>query len=101
MGDDDREILTLTYWDGLTAEQVAAVFGISPAAARKRLQRARERLSACMTRAEGAEGWTREDDALALARPRGREARVDRRRDSAMRGRCASRRSRPRVGTLG
>lgn len=43
--DDDREILTLTYWEGLTADQVAAVFGISGPAARKRLQRARDRLA--------------------------------------------------------
>ena len=49
LGDDDREVLTLTYWEGLTAEQVATVFGIGPARARKRLQRARERLSARMT----------------------------------------------------
>ena len=40
----DRELLTLTAWDGLTAAQAAAVVGIEPAAARKRLQRARERL---------------------------------------------------------
>jgi RNA polymerase sigma-70 factor (ECF subfamily) len=48
---DDREILTLTYWEGLTAEQVAIVFGISAPAARKRLQRARDRLSVRVTRA--------------------------------------------------
>lgn len=71
VGADDREILTLTYWDGLTTEQVAAVFGISPTAARKRLQRARERLSARMRGAERTEGPACGADALALARPRG------------------------------
>ena len=42
---DDRELLLLVYWDGLTAEQAAVVLGVRPAAARKRLQRARERLA--------------------------------------------------------
>ncbi|MDU0313876.1 sigma-70 family RNA polymerase sigma factor [Phycicoccus sp. M110.8] len=41
---DDREVLALAYWDGLTGEQVAVVLAVSPASARKRLQRARERL---------------------------------------------------------
>lgn len=71
VGDDDREILTLTYWDGLTAEQVAAVFGISPAAARKRLQRARERLSARMTRAKEADHRAGAGGVVELATPRG------------------------------
>ena len=53
MGADDREVLTLTYWEGLTAEQVAVVLGISAPAARKRIQRARDRISARMA-AEGA-----------------------------------------------
>ncbi|MFC8503402.1 RNA polymerase sigma factor [Pedococcus sp. NPDC057267] len=44
LGPDDREVLALAYWDGLTGEQVAVVLGTSPASARKRLQRARERL---------------------------------------------------------
>lgn len=37
-------MLALAYWDGLTGEQVAIVLGVTPASARKRLQRARERL---------------------------------------------------------
>ena len=41
---DDREVLALTYWDGLTSEQVSVVLGTTPGSARKRLQRARERL---------------------------------------------------------
>ncbi|MDX6556073.1 MAG: hypothetical protein QOD86_2268 [Miltoncostaeaceae bacterium] len=44
LGRDDREILTLVAWEGLTAHEAAAVLGLAPAAARKRLQRARERL---------------------------------------------------------
>lgn len=45
LGEDDREVLLLTYWEGLTGDQVAAVVGASPAATRKRIQRARERLA--------------------------------------------------------
>jgi RNA polymerase sigma-70 factor (ECF subfamily) len=37
----DREIVTLTYWDRLTSDQVATVVGLSAAAVRKRLQRCR------------------------------------------------------------
>ena len=48
LGDDDREILALTYWEGLTSDQVATVLGIGAGAARKRLQRARDRLGAVM-----------------------------------------------------
>jgi RNA polymerase sigma factor (sigma-70 family) len=43
---DDRELLTLVAWDGLRADQAAAVLGISAAAARQRLVRARRRLRA-------------------------------------------------------
>ncbi|EAQ00758.1 putative sigma factor [Janibacter sp. HTCC2649] len=42
---DDREIVTLTYWDGLTSAQVAAATGLSASAVRKRLERARQRLA--------------------------------------------------------
>ncbi|HEY9408236.1 MAG TPA: sigma-70 family RNA polymerase sigma factor [Jiangellaceae bacterium] len=38
---DDCELLTLTAWDGLTAEQASAVVKVSAAAVRKRLERAR------------------------------------------------------------
>lgn len=41
---DEREIVTLTYWDGLTSAQVAAATGLSASAVRKRLERARQRL---------------------------------------------------------
>jgi RNA polymerase sigma-70 factor (ECF subfamily) len=44
LGRDDREILALVAWEGLTAAEAGAVLGLAPGAARKRLQRARERL---------------------------------------------------------
>lgn len=44
LNDDDRELLTLVYWDGLTADEAGGALSISPATARKRLQRARTRL---------------------------------------------------------
>jgi RNA polymerase sigma factor (sigma-70 family) len=45
----DREIVTLTYWDGLTADQVGRVVGLRGAAVRKRLQQARERMASTLT----------------------------------------------------
>lgn len=44
LGDADREVLTLVYWEDLTVEQVAKVLEITPVAARTRLDRARSRL---------------------------------------------------------
>jgi RNA polymerase sigma factor (sigma-70 family) len=43
---DDRELLTLTAWDGLTPMEAAAVLGLTPTTARARLFRARRRLQA-------------------------------------------------------
>lgn len=40
----DRELLTLVAWDGLSLHEAAAALGISAAAARKRASRARQRL---------------------------------------------------------
>lgn len=48
LGDDDRELLILIAWDGLTPTQAAAVLGCSPVAARTRLHRARRRLAALL-----------------------------------------------------
>lgn len=42
---EDREILTLVAWEGFSPQEAAQIAGIRPAAARKRLQRARERMS--------------------------------------------------------
>ncbi|GID90631.1 RNA polymerase sigma factor [Amorphoplanes digitatis] len=44
LGELDREVLTLTVWEGLQPRDVAAVLGIRPAAVRTRLNRARTRL---------------------------------------------------------
>ncbi|MBT8217189.1 MAG: sigma-70 family RNA polymerase sigma factor [Acidimicrobiia bacterium] len=44
----DREVLRLRAWEDLSAPQIAAVVGISPAAAEKRLARAMTRLQAAV-----------------------------------------------------
>lgn len=44
LDDDDRELLTLVYWEDLTIEQAANVLEVTSVAARKRLERARTRL---------------------------------------------------------
>lgn len=45
LSDDDRELVLLVAWDGLGPAQAAAVLGLTPAAARTRLHRARTRLA--------------------------------------------------------
>ena len=44
LGDADREVILLRSYEGLSSDQIAAVIGCSPAAARKRLSRALRRL---------------------------------------------------------
>lgn len=44
LSDADQELVTLVYWEGLTCAEAAGVLGISGAAARKRLERARAAL---------------------------------------------------------
>ncbi|MEH1029046.1 RNA polymerase sigma factor [Micromonospora profundi] len=44
LSDQDRELLMLTFWEGLEPREAAEVLGISPAAVRTRLSRARGRL---------------------------------------------------------
>lgn len=51
LGEQDREILTLTAWEGLTPREIAAVVGMSPNRVRVRLHRARARLGARLGRA--------------------------------------------------
>lgn len=41
LGEKEREALLLTAWDGLTTDEAATMLGISPAAVRKRISRAR------------------------------------------------------------
>ncbi|GAA3827379.1 sigma-70 family RNA polymerase sigma factor [Nocardioides panacisoli] len=43
LGPDDRELLMLVGWDGLTPSDAAGVIGIPPSTARMRLSRARAR----------------------------------------------------------
>lgn len=45
---EEREILELTYWDGLGSEHLAAALDIRPDAARKRLERARTAFRAAL-----------------------------------------------------
>jgi RNA polymerase sigma-70 factor (ECF subfamily) len=59
LSDDDREMLTLTAWDGLTPGEAAQVLGLKPATARARLFRARKRLQARLA----------ETDAIAVSPP--------------------------------
>ncbi len=46
LDDIDREILTLTAWEGLTPSEIAVALGIPAATARTRLHRARNRVRA-------------------------------------------------------
>jgi RNA polymerase sigma factor (sigma-70 family) len=48
LSDDDREILQLIAWDGLTPTQAAIILSLSPVATRSRLHRARYRLAALL-----------------------------------------------------
>lgn len=55
---DDREVLLLTYWDGLTSREVSGLLNTSATAVRMRLHRARKALTQLMqtqTQPEGAE----------------------------------------------
>jgi RNA polymerase sigma-70 factor, ECF subfamily len=44
LGDRDREVLQLTYWEGMSLRESAQVLGCSESAAKVRLHRARNRL---------------------------------------------------------
>jgi RNA polymerase sigma factor (sigma-70 family) len=50
----DREILTLTAWEGLTPQQVGVVVGIPTNVVRVRLHRARARLKRRLTRTQSS-----------------------------------------------
>lgn len=54
LSDDDREVLMLIAWDGLTSTAAASVLGVTRFAFGVRLQRARRRLSAGLAPAEPA-----------------------------------------------
>ena len=53
LADGDREVLALEAWEGLSAEEVAAVLDCSRNAARIRLHRARRRLRAAIAGSQG------------------------------------------------
>lgn len=53
LSDDDRELLRLTSWEGLSPVDIAAAMAIPPATVRTRLHRARNRLRAELESA----GW--------------------------------------------
>lgn len=55
--DDDRELLMLVGWDGLTPTEAAGVLGIAAGAARMRLARARQRF-------RDAAGWSGHDQVV-------------------------------------
>ncbi len=59
MTDEDRELLMLAAWEGLTSTQLACVLGCSSTAARIRLHRARSRLNAEM---KGLGAWIEGSD---------------------------------------
>jgi RNA polymerase sigma-70 factor (ECF subfamily) len=54
----DREILVLAYWENLNSQQISTVVGGEPAAVRKRIERARERLRSHMELPLPADAWT-------------------------------------------
>jgi len=56
LGAEDREILRLTGWEGLTPRQIAVVLGITAVAARSRLHRARARFRAVLDGASEPDG---------------------------------------------
>lgn len=53
---DDREVLLLTYWDGLTSREISDLLDTSATAIRMRLHRARKALSHLLqTQTQGEE----------------------------------------------
>jgi RNA polymerase sigma factor (sigma-70 family) len=56
LGELDREVLTLTVWEGLSSVEAAEVLDLSPAAVRIRLFRARARLRELISQDSGLPG---------------------------------------------
>lgn len=54
LSENDRELLLLIAWDGLSPSDAATVLGIKPATARVRLMRARRRLTLALEHAGSA-----------------------------------------------
>ncbi|MBT2538788.1 RNA polymerase sigma factor [Arthrobacter sp. ISL-69] len=55
---DDREVLLLTYWDGLTSSEVSGLLNTTSTAVRMRLHRARKELSRVLQEHAISEGVT-------------------------------------------
>ncbi len=56
LSEDDRELLTLIAWEGLTPAQAATALGLATGTARVRLHRARTRLRAFLSASTSPEG---------------------------------------------
>lgn len=54
LSDNDRDVLMMTVWDGLSSREAAQVAGCSPATLEVRLHRARRRLTQALARADEA-----------------------------------------------
>ncbi|WP_203984321.1 RNA polymerase sigma factor [Sphaerisporangium rufum] len=79
LAEDDREVLVLVAWQGLSPRDAAAVVGCSPATFRVRLHRARRRLARAMDTADVADpagGTDRGTMTDAAERPRSRSTRL-------------------------
>ncbi|WP_250006744.1 RNA polymerase sigma factor [Actinoplanes sp. M2I2] len=70
LGEVDREVLRLTAWEGLEPREIAEVLGVSAAAVRTRLTRARSRLRDLLGDEFGRAGHVL--DVLALPAPKER-----------------------------
>lgn len=70
---DERELVMLVAWDGLSPAQAAGVLGVSPGAARTRLHRARTKLGGLLGRPGHRPGASHPepvaDDIHAIRRP--------------------------------
>jgi RNA polymerase sigma-70 factor (ECF subfamily) len=55
LSDDDRELLLLSHWDGLTPREIASVLEVNPVVLRARLHRASRRLRESLGAALGDE----------------------------------------------
>ncbi|MFF2452905.1 RNA polymerase sigma factor [Isoptericola sp. NPDC058082] len=74
LGDEDRELLRLVAWEQLARDEIAMVLGVSRAAVRVRLHRARRRLAdqlAALAAADGVPGVRRTDRAAQRTVPAG------------------------------
>lgn len=62
LSEDDRELLVLAVWEGLSYTQIAAVIGVPIGTVRSRLSRARKRLRELVERSGEEHGMTEQQD---------------------------------------